>query len=78
LENASKIENINTQVESNNCKAYINILLKNIEVKKSKFLDRLNLVDLGESSINNWIDFSNIFMFLTGQPIHFFDADKIK
>lgn len=36
------------------------------------------MYDLWLNPKNNWIDFSNIFMYLAWQPIHFFDADKVK
>ena len=58
-------------------RTYVSLLLKNVKVKKSDFKTRLDLIDLDEEPINNWVDFSNLFMFLTGQPIHFFDAAKV-
>jgi phenylalanyl-tRNA synthetase beta chain len=36
------------------------------------------MIDMGSAPRANWIDFSNLFMLMTGQPIHFFDADKIE
>ncbi|MEI8008164.1 MAG: phenylalanine--tRNA ligase beta subunit-related protein [bacterium] len=27
--------------------------------------------------MSNWVDFSNLFMNISGQPIHFFDAEKV-
>nr|WP_275052412.1 phenylalanine--tRNA ligase beta subunit-related protein [Candidatus Vampirococcus lugosii] len=35
------------------------------------------LSDLGQGLVNNWVDFSNYFMNYSGNPVHFFDADKI-
>jgi len=35
------------------------------------------MIDMGANPRNNWVDFSNLFMLLTGQPVHFFDADKV-
>ena len=49
-----------------------------IHVRKSPFYDRLSLIDSGLIPKNNWVDFSNLFMTIAGQPIHMFDADKIK
>ena len=49
-----------------------------MNVKPSTFFTRLALYDLGFNPKNNWVDFSNLFMFLTSQPVHFFDADKIE
>jgi phenylalanyl-tRNA synthetase beta subunit len=51
--------------------------LNNISVKNSTFFTRMQMMDLGSKTISNWVDFSNLFMNITGQPIHFFDADKI-
>jgi len=57
---------------------YILIELNNVEVKDSDFYMRLQNTDLGNGSINNWVDFSNIFMNISWNPVHFFDADKIE
>lgn len=57
---------------------YIAVGIKGIEIKKSDFFSRLQLLDLGSKPINNWVDFSNLFMNTVGLPIHCFDADKIE
>ncbi len=57
---------------------YILLELNNVEVKESDFYMRLQNLDLGNWSINNWVDFSNIFMNISWNPVHFFDADKIE
>ena len=64
----------------NNCPAvqvYGSILAENCAVQPSTLLTRVILRDCGSTPKNNWVDFSNISMLLTGQPIHCFDADKI-
>lgn len=58
--------------------SYIAVQLQGIDVKRSDFFTRLQLLDLGAKPVNNWVDFSNLFMQISGQPIHCFDADKIK
>lgn len=63
---------------SKSVNTYIAIGINNIQIKKSDFFSRLQLLDLGSKPINNWVDFSNIFMNTVGLPIHCFDADKIK
>ncbi len=65
-------------VDSEKTRTYLTLELKNVEVKKSDFKERLELIDLEQEPRNNWVDFSNLFMILTSQPIHFFDADKIE
>lgn len=59
-------------------RSYVALDIQDIKVKKSWFKERLELVDLWEQTVNNYVDFSNLFMFLTWQPVHFFDTDKIK
>jgi len=66
------------KVETTWCKSYVLVQLDNVKTKKSDLFVRTLIYDLGLNPKNNWVDFSNIFMFLTGQPIHFFDADKVK
>jgi phenylalanyl-tRNA synthetase beta chain len=70
--------NKNLFVDTELTRSYILLELKNVKIQKSSFKERLELIDLQEQPINNFVDFSNLFMFLTGQPIHFFDADKIR
>lgn len=76
LENSKKW---NQTIESKTelLRSYLTIELKNVKIEKTSFETRLSLIDLGEKSINNFVDFSNLFMILSWQPIHFFDADKI-
>ena len=57
---------------------YILLELNNVNVKETDFYMRLQNSDLGNWSVNNWVDFSNIFMNISWNPIHFFDADKIE
>ncbi|MDR2540603.1 MAG: hypothetical protein LBD11_02180 [Candidatus Peribacteria bacterium] len=57
---------------------YILLEINDVEVKKADFFMRLQTLDLGNGPINNWVDFSNLFMNITGQPVHFFDADKVE
>jgi phenylalanyl-tRNA synthetase beta chain len=35
------------------------------------------MIDMGAMPRNNRVDFSNLFMLISGQPVHFFDADKV-
>ncbi len=64
-------------IESDKVLNYGTILLSWIEVLPSPLQTRLTMLDLGLQTRSNRVDFSNIFMYSTGQPVHFFDADKI-
>jgi len=76
LENSTKPEKL-VQWESDDLNTYILLHLKNINVKQASFFTRLETLDIGGNPINNRVDFSNLFMNISGQPIHFFDAEKV-
>ena len=63
--------------ESEGLNAYLLLYLKNISVQQASFFSRLQMIDMWSVPRNNRVDFSNIFMLIGGQPIHFFDADKV-
>ena len=65
------------KVASEAVNTYIAVEIKNVEVKKSDFFSRLQLRDIGGKPVNNWVDFANLFMNISSQPIHRFDADKV-
>ena len=64
--------------ETSGLNSYILLEINNVSVKQADFFMRLQTLDLGSSPINNRVDFSNLFMNLSGNPVHFFDADKVK
>ncbi|HBB04418.1 TPA: hypothetical protein DCZ39_06065 [Patescibacteria group bacterium] len=76
LENSTKPER-KVVGESEGLNAYLLLHLKNITVQQASFFSRLQMLDLGTNPISNRVDFSNLFMNISGQPIHFFDADKV-
>lgn len=77
LENATKAS-IEVDIQTEGCQSYVAVEYKNVTVQKSSLFTRLAMQDIGQQSRNNRVDFSNLFMMTTGQPIHMFDADKIK
>lgn len=77
LSNAKKAD-MQLKVDTADCQSYITIEFKDVTVQRSSLYTRLMMQDIGQQSRNNRVDFSNLFMMTTGQPIHFFDADTIK
>jgi len=77
-DNSEKLQAPSCKIETDKVYAYSLLSLRDVSIWESSFFTRLQLLDLGHKPTNNWVDFSNIFMYLTGQPIHFFDADLVK
>lgn len=67
------------EIKSDNdfCKRYIACKIENVKIGKSPEELKNKLESIGEKSINNIVDITNIVMFSLGQPMHAFDADKI-
>ncbi len=64
--------------DTNACKRYAGILIKNITVKPSPEWLQNKLKFIGLKPHNNIVDISNYLLFAYGQPLHIFDADAIK
>lgn len=60
------------------CKRYIAGYLKGVKVGPSPEWLRKRLEAIGQKSINNVVDATNYVMFNIGQPLHAFDAGKLK
>ncbi len=53
-------------------------VVEGVKVQQSTIEIQAALSRLGSRPINNLVDFSNYYMFLTAQPTHAFDYDKVK
>ncbi|MFZ5365185.1 MAG: phenylalanine--tRNA ligase subunit beta [Patescibacteria group bacterium] len=60
------------------CPAYHAVAIANIKVGPSPKWLKQALQSIGQKSINNIVDVTNYVMFEIGQPIHAFDAAKLK
>ncbi|MDB5225794.1 MAG: phenylalanyl-tRNA synthetase subunit beta, phenylalanyl-tRNA synthetase beta chain [Candidatus Adlerbacteria bacterium] len=59
------------------CKRYIAGYIKGVKVAPSPEWLKQSLEAIGQRSINNVVDATNLVMFNTGQPLHAFDAKRL-
>ena len=67
----------NLNVDTPNCKFYTAKMVKDVKIKESPEFIKKRLISAGMRPINNVVDISNYVMLEYGQPLHFFDKDKL-
>lgn len=65
------------EVQTHKCPYYLARMVTDIKVGDSPEFIKKRLVAAGMRSINNVVDISNYVMLEFGQPLHFFDKDKL-
>ncbi|OGI63229.1 hypothetical protein A2W12_00780 [Candidatus Nomurabacteria bacterium RBG_16_40_11] len=65
-------------IESSNCRRYMGRVIRNIKIGPSPEWVIKHLEAIGQRSINNIVDATNIVMFDCGQPAHVFNLSRVK
>lgn len=64
-------------VNTDNCKLFLARKVSNVVIKESPDFIKNRLIASGIRPINNVVDISNYVMLELGQPLHFYDADRL-
>ncbi len=75
--NESIKNNFDLSIETNDCPIFLVKKVTNITINESPEIIKNRLIASGIRPINNIVDISNYVMLETGQPLHFYDADKL-
>jgi len=65
------------EINTDNCKLFLAKKVENVQIKESPDYIKNRLIASGIRPINNVVDISNYVMLELGQPLHFYDADKL-
>ena len=65
------------EVKTNDCTLFLAKKVKNVKICESPYFIKNRLIASGIRPINNVVDISNYVMLETGQPLHFYDADRL-
>ncbi len=63
--------------DTKDCAVFYTIAIENLKVEESPQWLSERLESVGQKSINNLVDISNYVLLELGQPLHFYDRDKI-
>ncbi len=72
-----KSEKFNVSVKTKRCSLFLAKKAFDVKIKESPDFIKKRLMSSGIRPINNVVDISNYVMLETGQPLHFYDLDRL-
>ena len=70
-------DKFNIDIKTDKCSLFLAKRVNNVKVCESPAFIKNRLIACGIRPINNVVDISNYVMLETGQPLHFYDADRL-
>jgi phenylalanyl-tRNA synthetase beta subunit len=74
---ASQPTQLQVNLETEKCRRYATRIIRNVKIGPSPDWVVKHLESIGQRSINNSVDATNLVMFDCGQPTHAFDVKKL-
>ena len=68
---------LSIEIQTDACRRYMGRVVRNVKIGPSPEWVVKHLESIGERSINNVVDATNLCMYDGGQPMHAFDLDKL-
>jgi phenylalanyl-tRNA synthetase beta chain len=75
---ASTSTKLQVEIDSESCRRYSARIVRNVKIGPSPEWVVKHLESIGQRSINNIVDATNIVMYDCGQPCHAFDLKKLE
>ena len=70
-------KSFNIDIKTENCSLFLAKKVENVVIKESPKFIKNRLMACGIRPINNVVDISNYVMLELGQPLHFYDSDRL-
>jgi len=70
-------DSFKVEVNTSDCSLFLAKKVLNVTIKESPTFIKNRLIASGIRPINNVVDISNYVMLETGQPLHYYDADRL-
>ena len=70
-------DSFSLDIKTENCPLFLAKKVTGVTIKESPLFIKNRLIASGIRPINNVVDISNYVMLETGQPLHFYDADRL-